>query len=293
MHAETNPYTSEAQTFLVAARHAINARRAAVSVAMPVFNEAATIAAVIRRVKAVKRAKEILVVDDCSTDGTWEILGEFAGDAEVRLFRQPENCGKGAALRRAFAAATGDVVIVQDADLEYDPADYEALLEPIEAGLADVVYGSRFMPGPHRVPAFWHAQVNRFLTTCSNALTNLYLTDMETCYKAFKRAILQNLDLSADRFGFEPEITAKLARLGCTVYEVPISYRPRSIASGKKISWKDGCAALWHILRYSLSRKPFVKDRAAIEACLAANAAPSPTRSTAPEPAQPVCSAAD
>jgi glycosyltransferase involved in cell wall biosynthesis/ubiquinone/menaquinone biosynthesis C-methylase UbiE len=243
-------------------------RRASISVALPVYNERRTIREIIRRVKAVDREKEILIVDDASTDGTRRILREYEGDPEVRLFFQPQNAGKGMALQRAFEAATKDVVIIQDADLEYCPTDFERLLRPIDDGLADVVYGSRFLDGDRRVLYFWHAVGNRVLTCLSNALTNLNLTDMETCYKVFKRQIIQNIRLSSRRFGFEPEITAKLAKLPCTIYEVPISYHGRTYAQGKKISWKDGVAALGHILRYSLNRGDYVKDRDAIERVL-------------------------
>jgi glycosyltransferase involved in cell wall biosynthesis len=211
-------------------------------------------------VQAVDRKLEILIVDDGSTDGTREVLEELAGAAAVRVFLQERNRGKGAALRRAFEAARNDIVIVQDADLEYDPAHYEELVKPIEAGWADAVYGSRYLPGPGRVPPFWHTQLNRFLTTLSNALNDLCLTDMETCYKVFRREVIQRIELTSNRFGFEPEITAKLARLGCVIYEVPIRYDRRSYDRGKKITWRDGVAALWHILRFSLSRRPVCKD---------------------------------
>jgi glycosyltransferase involved in cell wall biosynthesis len=243
-------------------------KRVSISVVMPVYNERTTIREIIRRVKAVDREKEIIVVDDASTDGTREILREYETDPEVRTLFQLENCGKGAALRRGFEQASKDVVIVQDADLEYDPADYRVLLRPIEAGLADVVYGSRFLHGEHRVLYFRHALGNRMLTFISNIFSDLNLSDMETCYKAFKRQIIQNIELRSRRFGFEPEITAKIAKLPCTIYEVPVNYHGRSYAQGKKITWVDGVAALYHVLAYSLSRRPFVKDRSALESVL-------------------------
>ncbi|MFB3904984.1 MAG: glycosyltransferase [Acidobacteriota bacterium] len=243
-------------------------RLSSISVAMPVHNERRTIREIIRRIKAVQREKEIIIVDDFSNDGTRRILNEYRCDPEIRIVLQPENRGKGAALHAAFALATKDVVIVQDADLEYSPQDYEMLLRPIDAGLADVVYGSRFLHGERRVLYFRHTLGNRLLTLLSNLFTDLNLTDMETCYKAFKREIIQNIELVSPRFGFEPEITAKISKLPCTVYEVPINYYGRSYEQGKKITWKDGVAALRHIAVFSLSRKPFVKDRAALERAL-------------------------
>ena len=239
-----------------------------ISVAMPVHNERRTIREIIRRIKAVQREKEIIIVDDFSTDGTRRILKEYRCDPEIRIVLQPENRGKGAALQTAFDLATKDVVIVQDADLEYSPTDYEVLLRPIDAGVADVVYGSRFLHGERRVLYFRHSIGNRLLTLLSNLFTDLNLTDMETCYKAFKREIIQNIQLVSPRFGFEPEITSKLSKLPCTIYEVPINYYGRSYNQGKKITWKDGVAALRHIAVFSLSRKPFVKDRAALERAL-------------------------
>jgi glycosyltransferase involved in cell wall biosynthesis len=243
-------------------------KRATISVVIPVYNERATLGEIVRRVKAVDREKEIIIIDDGSTDGTRQLLRELDGDPEVRVFFQPRNRGKGAALRRGFEQATKDVVVVQDADLEYDPADYAVLLRPIEAGLADVVYGSRFLHGEHRVLYFRHALGNRFLTLLSNLFSDLNLTDMETCYKAFKREIIQNIELRAHRFGFEPEITAKLAKLPCIIYEVPVNYHGRSYSQGKKITWVDGVAALYHVLVYSLSRRPFVKNLSALESVL-------------------------
>lgn len=243
-------------------------QRLSLSIVMPVYNERRTIREILARVKAVARDKEIIIVDDGSTDGTRNILKSLADDPEIRIILQPENRGKGHALRTGFAEATRDVVIVQDADLEYDPGDYDRLLHPIETGRADVVYGSRFQHGERRVLYFWHTVANRFLTLLSNVFTNLNLTDMETCYKAFKRPIIQNLELESERFGFEPEVTAKLARLGCTIYEVPINYYGRTYAQGKKIGVRDGVAALGQIVRYSLTRRDFVRDREAIEAVM-------------------------
>ncbi len=237
---------------------------ATISVVIPVFNERKTIREIVKRVKATPREKEIIIIDDCSTDGTRQILKEFDTDPEIRVILQPKNSGKGAALQAGFQAATKEVVIVQDADLEYDPKDYESLLRPIDESRADVVYGSRFLYMEHRVLYFRHMLGNKVITFLSNLLTDLTLTDMETCYKAFKREIIQNIDLKSSRFGFEPEVTAKVARLGCCVYEVPIRYYGRSYAEGKKITWRDGAAALWHIIRFSLLERNFVKDAQAI-----------------------------
>lgn len=221
------------------------------SVVIPAYNEKGTILELVRRVREVPLsiAKEIIIVDDFSTDGTREILESLAGEG-VKVIFHPKNMGKGSALRSGFAAAEGDLILVQDADLEYDPAEYPALLGPILDGRADVVYGSRFLGGPHRVLYFWHSVGNRFLTTLSNLFSNLNLTDMETCYKVFRRDILRKIELKSKRFGFEPEITIKLAKLKCRIYEVPISYSGRDYAEGKKISWKDGVAALFHIIRF-------------------------------------------
>ncbi len=227
-----------------------------VSVVVPAFNEAATIEAVIARIAAVPIDKEIIVVDDCSVDGTREILVRLAEPFALKLVFHERNRGKGAALRAGFAAAEGDVVIVQDADLEYDPREYPRLLQPFLEGKADVVYGSRFSGGEcHRVLYFWHSVGNRLLTLASNIVTNLNLSDMETCYKVFRREIIQAIELEEDRFGFEPEVTGKLAALQCRVYEVGISYAGRTYEEGKKIGWRDGVRAVWCILKYRPRRR--------------------------------------
>jgi len=223
------------------------------SVVIPVYNERATVEELLKRVQAVPLDKEIVIVDDGSTDGTRELLaGLAAADGSVRVFLQPANRGKGAALRRGFAEARGAVVLIQDADLEYDPTDYPTLLEPIERGVADVVFGSRFLGGPHRVLFFWHSVGNWVLTTLSNMLTNVNLTDVWTCYKVFRAEVLRAITLKEDRFGFEAEVTAKVARGRWRIYEVPISYHGRTYAEGKKITWKDGVRGVWCTLRYGL-----------------------------------------
>ncbi len=222
------------------------------SVVIPVFNEKDTILEILRRVREVDLPKEIILVDDCSTDGTRELLRSLPPSDDLKIQFQPANAGKGAALRAGFEHVTGDIVIIQDADLEYDPAEYPDLIRPILANKADVVYGSRFLSGPHRVLFFWHSVGNRILTTLSNMLTDLNLTDMETCYKVFRADILKRVRFRENRFGFEPEFTAKVARARHRIYEVPISYSGRDYSEGKKIGWKDGVAALFIILKYRL-----------------------------------------
>ena len=227
------------------------------SIVIPCYNEVRTIRQIVDRVRAAPVAeREIIIVDDCSRDGTRDLLRtEIAPLVDKILFHEV-NQGKGAALRTGFRAATGDVVVVQDADLEYDPQDYPRLLQPILEGKADVVFGSRFQGGqPHRVVYFWHMVGNKLLTLLSNMATNINLTDMETCYKVFRREVLQRIEIEENRFGFEPEINAKVARLGVVIYEVGISYYGRTYAEGKKIGWRDGFRALWAIAKYNLLRR--------------------------------------
>jgi glycosyltransferase involved in cell wall biosynthesis len=221
------------------------------SIVMPVYNEKDTIEQIISRVMSVDVGleKELVIVDDFSKDGTRDILTKL-NDPRVKVHFHPENMGKGSALQTGFGKATGEIVLVQDADLEYDPNEYPILLHPILDGRADVVYGSRFLGGPHRVLFFWHSVGNKLLTTFSNMLSNLNLTDMETCYKVFKKSVLDKIKLQSKRFGFEPEVTIKIAKLKIRIYEVPISYAGRDYSEGKKIGWKDGFAAIFHIIRH-------------------------------------------
>ncbi len=252
--------------------HVVITGRASLSVVIPVYNERATIEELLRRVKAVPLDKEIILVDDASTDGTRELLqrlinGSTDGSSgpqteqespyprtnnRIRVLFHDRNRGKGAALRTGFNVAQCEIILIQDADLEYDPQDYFTLLEPIHRGVADVVYGSRFHGGPHRVLYFWHFAANRFLGFLSGVLTNLNLSDVWSCYKVFPRRILEKIQLEEDRFGFEVEITAKLAKVGCRIYEVPISYHGRTYEEGKKITWKDGVKSVWQIVKYNL-----------------------------------------
>jgi glycosyltransferase involved in cell wall biosynthesis len=223
------------------------------SVIVPAYNEATTVEPLVQRLRQVPLRLEIIAVDDGSTDGTGDVLDRLAREGAVQqTIRHPRNRGKGAALRSGIAAATGEVIVAQDADLEYDPAELTVLLEPIRHGRADAVYGSRFQGGPRRVLFFWHAVGNRFLTLLSNMLTDLNLTDMETCYKLVRADLLKRLPLTADRFGFEVEVTARLAQAGARIWEMPISYSGRTYAEGKKITWRDGVAAVFHIVRFNL-----------------------------------------
>jgi len=223
------------------------------SVLIPVYNERNTVHEVISRVRSVPVRTQLIIVDDFSVDGTRDILRRLTEEDPQLVIRfHDRNRGKGAAIRTALAEAVGDVVVIQDADMEYDPSEYPRLLEPIRQGVADVVYGSRFLGGPHRVLYFWHQFGNRVLTLMSNVLTNLNLTDMETGYKVFRTDVLKRMRLTTDRFGFEPEVTARVAQMRCRVYEMPISYWGRDYEAGKKITWKDGVAALWHIFKFNV-----------------------------------------
>jgi len=230
------------------------------SIVIPVYNEKDTILSIVQAVESVplrEIEKEIVIVDDHSTDGTRELMKRELDNGQRRVIYHERNQGKGAALRTGFSAASGDIVLVQDADLEYNPAEYPKLLKPILEGKADVVYGSRFVGGEEkRVLFFWHSMGNKFLTMLSNMLTNLNLTDMETCYKVFRREILEKITVEENRFGFEPEITAKVSKLRCRIYEVGISYSGRTYEEGKKINWKDGVSAFRCILKYNLFRQP-------------------------------------
>ena len=220
------------------------------SIIIPVYNECGTIKEIIKRVQAAPFDKEIIIIDDYSTDGTRDLLKEMEKDSNIRIFFHQKNMGKGSALRTGFSHITGDIVIVQDADLEYDPVEYQKLIQPICDNKADVVFGSRFMGGPRRVLYFWHTVANNILTIFSNMLTNLNLTDMETGYKVFRREVIDKISIKSNRFGFEPEITAKISKLGIRIYEIPISYYGRKYNEGKKIGWKDGISAFFIIIRY-------------------------------------------
>jgi glycosyltransferase involved in cell wall biosynthesis len=241
------------------------------SIVMPVYNEAATLKEVIQRVAAVDLDKELVIVDDGSSDGSRELLAALRdgtleawlprpessrGLNEVRVHLQPHNMGKGAALRTAFGLATGDIVVIQDADLEYDPQDLPRLIQPIRDGIADVAFGSRFIGTPRRALYFWHTLLNRSLTLASNMLNDLNITDMETCYKAFRADVIKSVRIEEDRFGIEPELTAKVAKMKVRIYEVPISYHGRTYAEGKKIGWKDGMRAIYCIVKYGVRRGP-------------------------------------
>ncbi len=223
-----------------------------VSVVIPVYNEADTLPTLLAKVLSRPETTEVILVDDASTDSSGDYLRTLIADPRIRTLFHAKNQGKGAALRTGFAAAACDVVLIQDADLEYDPDDYSVLLAPLFTGKADVVYGSRFLGGPHRVLYFWHSVANRMLTLLSNMLNDINLSDMEVCYKAFRREVLQKIRIQCDRFGVEPELTAKVAKMRLRIYEVPVSYYGRTYDEGKKIGWRDGLAALWWIVRFGL-----------------------------------------
>ena len=223
------------------------------SIVIPIYNERETLETLIAKVNAVDYDKEILLIDDFSSDGTREVLKRYENKENFQVLYHDHNQGKGAALRTGFSNVNGDIIIIQDADLEYNPADYGTLIEPILDGRADVVYGSRFLGGPHRVLFFWHSIGNMVLTTFSNMLTNINLTDMETGYKVFTKKVNDTLTFKCDRFGFEPEFTAKVAKNNFRIYEVPISYNGREYSEGKKITWKDGVAAIWYIIKFKFT----------------------------------------
>jgi glycosyltransferase involved in cell wall biosynthesis len=223
------------------------------SIVIPIYNERETLETLIAKVNAVDYDKEILLIDDFSTDGTREALKNYENKENFQVLYHNRNQGKGAALRTGFSNVSGDIIIIQDADLEYNPADYGTLIEPIMDGRADVVYGSRFLGGPHRVLFFWHSIGNMVLTTFSNMLTNVNLTDMETGYKVFTKKVNDTLTFKCDRFGFEPEFTAKVAKNNFRIFEVPISYNGRDYSEGKKITWKDGVAAIWYIIKFKFT----------------------------------------
>ncbi|MFC1490176.1 glycosyltransferase family 2 protein [Candidatus Latescibacterota bacterium] len=220
------------------------------SIVIPLYNEKETIREILSRVRETPFDKEIIIVDDCSSDGSRDILKEMERDSDLRIFYHEKNMGKGAALRTGFKHVNGDIVIIQDADLEYDPSEYKDLIKPIIDGKADVVYGSRFLGAPHRVLFFWHSVANNVLTILSNIMTNLNLSDMETCYKIFRREVIEKISIKSNRFGVEPEITAKIARLNVRIYEIPISYSGRKYSEGKKIGWKDAVSAFFSIIKY-------------------------------------------